>query len=154
VRWGDCDNANCGRLYDECFREDCPERQADPMRVLICGSRSWSDVHVIAAIMANLPDGTVVIHGGAQGADMIANDIAETMGLQIMEFKITKKDWKQYGKGAGPMRNSMMLGQGNPDSVIAFRMPGHSPGTDDMIRQAEAAGVPVQIVSAPVNDVP
>lgn len=103
--------------------------------------------------MANLPDGTVVIHGGAQGADMIAGEIAETMGLEIMEFKITKADWKKHGKAAGPMRNSMMLGQGNPDSVIAFRMPGYSPGTDDMIRQAEAAGVPVQIVSPPI-DVP
>jgi hypothetical protein len=39
-----------------------------------------------------------------------------------------------------------MLDEGRPDRVIAFRMPGVSRGTDDMIRRARAAGIPVEVI--------
>ena len=39
-----------------------------------------------------------------------------------------------------------MLTEGKPDRVIAFRMPGESRGTDDMVRRARAAGIPVEVV--------
>lgn len=42
---------------------------------------------------------------------------------------------------AGPIRNQHMLDIGKPDVVLAF--PGGR-GTEDMIRRAEKAGVPVK----------
>ena len=49
-------------------------------------------------------------------------------------------DWKQYGRGAGPIRNREMLQYSEPDIVVAF--PGGA-GTADMIRAARTAGYPV-----------
>lgn len=52
------------------------------------------------------------------------------------------------GRRAGPLRSRQMLA-GGVDAVYAFRLPGSSPGTDDMIRIARAARVPVKIVTSP-----
>lgn len=50
-------------------------------------------------------------------------------------------DWEKHGRAAGPIRNEKMLIVGTPDMVLAF--PGGR-GTADMIRKAEAAGLPVR----------
>jgi len=49
-------------------------------------------------------------------------------------------DWETHGRAAGPIRNEKML-TWKPDLVVAF--PG-GVGTADLVRRAEAAGVPVQ----------
>src|SRR5215217_4097649 len=114
------------------------------MRVLICGSRNWFDTAAIIRCLRALPEGSTVIHGAAAGADRIAAYYAEALHLDTVAFPA---DWGRYGRAAGPKRNQQMLDEGRPEQVIAFRRKGPSPGTDDMIRRAQAAGVPVEIVN-------
>lgn len=82
-----------------------------------------------------------IIHGGARGADEGANDWA---GSEHVPARAFHADWRKHGNAAGPIRNQRMIDEGKPDIVIAF--PGGR-GTADMVRLAEAAGIPVIHVS-------
>ena len=78
------------------------------MRVLICGDRHWVDQIKIRKRLISLclPPDSIIIHGGARGADLIAGKEAKKLGIRVMEFKA---DWERYGKAAGPIRNKQML---------------------------------------------
>lgn len=116
-------------------------------RVIVCGSRHWRNVELIAAYLTTLsrdhPD-LVVIHGGARGADTIAGALAEGADIPV---EIYPAAWDQHGRAAGPRRNREMLAAG-VDEVLAFRVTplAPSPGTDHMVRIARDAGVPVRVV--------
>lgn len=112
-------------------------------RVLICGSRRYRYASVIAHVVKELPSGTVVIHGGAPGADSLADLYAHENGLAREAYPA---DWEKYGRGAGPVRNKQMLDEGQPTEVIAFVAdPTNSPGTANMVLQALARGLPVSV---------
>jgi len=116
------------------------------MNLLICGSRTWRDearIHSILDERTQLVVPDLVINGGAHGADRIAAAWAKKRGIPVRYFK---PDWDRLGGYAGLERNNRMLVEGKPDLVIAFRMPGDSRGTDHMVRIAEKAGVPVEVV--------
>ncbi len=114
-------------------------------RVLICGSRTYKNARAIAKAIAQLPTGTVVIHGGAAGADSLADLYARQNGLTPEPYPA---DWDKYGKGAGVVRNKQMLDEGQPTEVVAFvRDPSSSPGTANMVLQALARGVPVEVLT-------
>lgn len=110
------------------------------MRVLVCGSRDWSRLAKIAARMNALPDGSIVMHGGARGADRIAANYAEGLGLGVEEYRA---DWQRHGRKAGIVRNLDML-DAKPDLVIAF-WDGGSRGTRHTIEEAERRGIPVEV---------
>ena len=111
------------------------------MRLLVCGSRNFTDKETIAERMRwMLNPGDVVIHGGARGADSIAGEVAAKMGLEVIVYKA---NWERDGRSAGPIRNDLMLKDGKPDAVLAFFNPGTSRGTQDMVSRARRAGVPV-----------
>ena len=121
------------------------------MKVLICGSRGWSDPLPIDLILAGLDvrsegktERLTVIHGGARGADQLAGRLARGWNADVIE---EPADWEQHGKAAGPIRNSLMLEKYDPDVVIAFRSTGKSNGTDDMIRKAKLAGKPTYVIT-------
>jgi len=112
------------------------------MRVLVCGDREWTD---LAAILRELKHhrATVVIHGGARGADTLAGEAARQMKIPVEMFPA---QWNLYGKSAGPIRNKQMLVEGEPDLVLAFHSDlMSSRGTRDMVRRADRAGVPFLI---------
>lgn len=125
------------------------------MRVLVCGSRHWTDGDIIDVITSGLaaefngPDKLVLVHGAAPGADSLAADSAALDGTEILPFPA---DWKNDGRyAAGPKRNQRMLDEAFPQMVIAFK-DGLRPaldkgGTEDMVRRAKAAGIPVYVVS-------
>lgn len=115
------------------------------MRVVVCGSRAWTDRGRILARLRELPADTLVITGGASGADRLAEDCAGELLLDRRTYSVSRDEWEKHGKAAGPMRNQRMIDSG-PDLVIAFRVPGRSRGTDDCVRRARAAGVPVEVV--------
>src|SRR3990167_8220903 len=79
---------------------------------------------------------TLLIEGGAAGADRLAREWAESLGILV---ETVPAEWDKWGKAAGAIRNRVML-QKAPDLVIAFA---GCRGTADMMRQARAAGVPV-----------
>jgi hypothetical protein len=117
------------------------------MRVLVCGGREYQDYLRFARAMCALRDELgpfeAVIHGGAQGADWCAHLWANSPTGEISEI-VFKADWATHGCKAGPIRNQQMLDEGKPDLVVAF--PGGR-GTDDMVRRAEKAGVPVKRIT-------
>ena len=112
------------------------------MRVLVCGSRDWTDEVVVERALNGL-NLSVLIHGAARGADMLANDIVS----RWVEAAIDSypANWKKHGKAAGPIRNQQMLDEGKPDLVLAF-WKNKSRGTADMIRRARKAGVAVRVI--------
>jgi hypothetical protein len=121
-------------------------------RVLVCGSRDWTDQGPIYAVLDGydhdpLEFGVTVINGGAPGADSIAKRWAE---LNKVPCITCMADWKGQGKAAGPIRNGKMLGL-HPDVVWAFvtKPLDESRGTADMVRRARAVGTPTYVVSRP-----
>lgn len=125
------------------------------LRVVVCGSRTWKDSGPIRHALEQLPDDTIVMHGGQVstdfrtglhfGADFIADVVAKELGLGRLVFRA---EWERYGPKAGPLRNQKMLCEGQPHLVYAFRVPGISRGTDDCARRAERMGIPVIRVEA------
>jgi hypothetical protein len=122
------------------------------MILLVCGGRDYNDVataHRILSATHALKPITLLIHGAARGADNIAADWAHANGVQTQPFPAR---WDRYGKKAGPMRNTQMLIEGKPDSVLAF--PG-GVGTANMIKQATQRGLSVVMVLAePIQALP
>jgi len=106
-------------------------------RVLVCGSRNFTDAALLEACLDEIPRITAIIEGGAVGADRLARHFARLRGVTVETFPA---EWATHGLAAGPIRNKRMLVEGKPDLVVAF--PG-GPGAADMVRQARAAGVKV-----------
>ncbi len=110
------------------------------MRVLVCGSRHYSDrAHVYAVLDGVHREApvTLVIHGACHlgGADILAEDWAKSRCVPYLGVPADKTRWPQ----AGPERNAKMLDY-KPDRVIAF--PGQS-GTANMIALATGRRIPV-----------
>jgi hypothetical protein len=113
------------------------------MRVLIYGSRTWTDPAPIKAFIDSLPEDAAIIHGAARGADSLAGELAQARGLVVYEFPA---DWKTHGRAAGPIRNRQMIEEGRPDMAVGFRMPGESSGTDNMTRQLAAHNIDTVLI--------
>jgi hypothetical protein len=116
------------------------------MRVLVCGARDYTDASTLWGALDTIRreahhDTMVVIQGGAHGADQIAREWCRSRHVPYDNYPA---DWDKHGKSAGPIRNQRMIDQGKPDLVVAF--PGGR-GTADMVRRAQAAGVPVKKIA-------
>lgn len=116
------------------------------MKVLVCGSRTWSDADAVRERLLELPPESVVIHGGARGADVMAATTATALGLSEQAFL---PDWRRLGKRAGIVRNLEMLDEA-PDLVIAF-WDGDSIGTKHTIDEAKRRGIPVELIAERVG---
>lgn len=115
-------------------------------RLLICGSRTWTDRAAIdQQIRLTRDELEVVIEGEAPGADRLARDVAKAYGVPVLPFPA---DWKAHGRRAGILRNLAMLREGRPTEVIAFTDDFANPrsGTRHMCWIAVEAGVPVTLV--------
>jgi hypothetical protein len=114
------------------------------MRILVCGDRNWTDYEMVLSALVELRP-TVVIEGGARGADACAKLAAGLLGIDTLSFPA---DWKTLGKAAGPIRNQRMLDVGKPDLVVAFHDDlGRSKGTNDMLARAERANIPTRLIN-------
>lgn len=114
------------------------------MRVLICGDRNWTSVESILTQIEHYQP-SVVIEGEARGADTIAREVANHLGIPVLAFPA---DWETYGRAAGPIRNAQMLKEGRPDLVLAFHENiEQSKGTKNMITIAEKAGIPTKVIT-------
>jgi hypothetical protein len=114
-------------------------------RVLVCGSRHWSDYSaIVEAITALEPMPSLIIHGGATGADSLAGTAAHYLSIPVQVFKAP---WVEHGRAAGFIRNRFMLIEGRPDLILAFASPclAESKGTAHMVALARKAGIPVQL---------
>ena len=110
-------------------------------RVIVCGSRRWRDRERISNRLFELPVTSVIVHGNAAGADRIAHQEAQKLGLLVEPHPA---DWERHGKAAGVIRNQEMAALG-ADLCIAF-WDGSSVGTQHMMTAAAALGISVEVI--------
>lgn len=104
-------------------------------RILITGSRDWTDRWVIwNALLDHAEWSDVLVHGAAPGAD----SMAEAMWGNT---EAHPADWTRYGKRAGYVRNQEMVDAG-ADVCLAF-IKDNSRGASMCAALAEKAGIPV-----------
>ena len=98
-----------------------------PYRLLITGSRDWSDEEAVRfeiAGMTMLHPGLVIVHGACpKGADLFAAKAAADIGVRQEPHPA---DWQRDGKRAGFIRNQAMVDLG-ADVCLAFVMPCSNP---------------------------
>lgn len=119
------------------------------MRVLVTGSREWSDRDVVRDALTQAlttcadPVFTVVHGANPRGADRWADEWARNHTSTGFAVERHPADWSM-GKQAGHWRNQHMVNLG-ADLCLAFFQPGATNrGTADCVRRAEAAGIPVR----------
>ena len=116
----------------------------------MCGGRGYNDHARVFEVLDSIGP-SVVIHGGAPGADAIAGKWAKSRGA---ECEVFPADWLRYGRSAGPIRNRKMIMDGKPDLVVA--LPGGR-GTQNMLAVARKVGcrilvIPEQAIDGQVGD--
>lgn len=129
------------------------------MKILVTGGRNFYGVEASATayfcLLAIYERFGIskMIHGGAKGADTLANFWANSMRIPIARYSpdwddVSKPgsvirrhaDGRKYNAAAGNWRNQEMLEKEKPDLVLA--LPGGR-GTADMINRSKEANVPV-----------
>lgn len=127
-------------------------------RILITGSRDWTDRAAIHRAIANeaMMGSIVVVHGHCpSGADAIADEWVGVTGVYVERYpadwerscdsscyhRPRFKNGKPYCPMAGHLRNQQMVDRG-ADVCYAFPLP-DSRGTKDCIRRAKKAGIKV-----------
>jgi len=138
------------------------------LRVLVTGSRSWSDAEVIGGALLDCwhdavqlgADGITVVHGDAPGADSIADLWAiGYRGLGVLREPVPadwsacapecrpghrrrRRDGSGYCPTAGLRRNQLMVDRGAAVCIGFWRAPGA--GTLDCMARAARAGIRVR----------
>lgn len=104
-----------------------------PMKIAIIGSRSFNDSAMMKEFIAESIDVSkvsLVVSGGALGADTLGERFAEEHNIEKL---IYKPDWKKHGRAAGFIRNEQIIKAA--DVVFAF-WDGRSKGTADSISKS------------------
>lgn len=118
------------------------------MRILVTGSREWTDRNLIARtiqryLSATLPriyenglpmrDTTdvVVVHGAARGADLLVEAYCNGCEppIKTEPHPVTREMWQEHPRVAGYMRNAHMVAMG-ADVCLAFILPCRKPDCD------------------------
>jgi hypothetical protein len=127
--------------------------------VLVSGSRDWDDAVLLFEELSRITDEyrsqvlhesyapILVLEGDSGRADLWADAWAQLGLHEVERFPAQWRENGVYNPQAGFERNSAMLAR-IPDVVIAFQK-NKSRGTQDTIDKARAAGIPVEVISAP-----
>ena len=109
------------------------------MRLMVCGSRSWKYRSLVRGWLIHFHP-TVVIHGGAEGADSVAEEVARELGIltDVRRPDLSRPSPQRYHE-----RNDRMLDE--CDFVLAF-WDGKSPGTKSVIDKAKRRKIPHKVV--------
>ena len=110
------------------------------MKVAIVGSRDYPRLDQVRRYVKLLPEGTVVVSGGALGVDSCAAEEALRHDLATEEFL---PEWDRLGRGAGFIRNADIVDAA--DLVVAF-WDGKSRGTKNTIDLVRKASKPFVVV--------
>jgi len=115
-------------------------------RVIVCGSRGWTDREKIADRLFDLPVTSTLVHGDAKGADRIAHQEGQKLGLLVEPHPYRLFISPSVSAKRAPLiRNEYMASLG-ADLCIAF-WDGRSRGTADMVDRAEAHGIQLELVT-------
>jgi hypothetical protein len=122
------------------------------MRVLITGSRTWSDYGEIQYRLEKLNEdlnnqsqkGFTLVSGACpDGADRMAETIAAYLGWTV---ELHPADWERLGRKAGFVRNAEMVRTG-ADICLAFIHNG-SRGASMTAELAQKSGIPTEVYKA------
>ena len=113
-------NINSASLKSNSSSSSSSESSSECYRVVITGSRSWTDYRTIYQALLKLKNRTSlpveVIQGCARGADQLAERAAVELNLSCIPYPA---DWNRYGKRAGVLRNLAMLST-QPQLILGF----------------------------------
>lgn len=124
------------------------------MRVIIAGSRDMQDYEIVRRTMGTILKGkdrkkVLIISGGCpNGADALGELFAKRNGFTLKRFPA---EWARYGKSAGPRRNAEMAAyaaEESEDALLVAFWDGKSPGTRNMIGEAQKAGLWIRAFNA------
>ena len=101
------------------------------MKVAVIGSRSFSNYDLLKKTLDEIAGIKIIISGGAAGADTLAEQWAKENNVETV---IYKPDWAKYGRGAGIVRNRLIIE--DCDNCIAF-WDGVSKGTQNSIEMCK-----------------
>lgn len=117
------------------------------MKLMVTGSRNWNDY---STLMEELDQwkrlATELLHGGAGGADQMADRWAKENGVAV---RMLEPDYAKHKAAAPHVRNTELVKQA--DGVLAF-WDGQSKGTASTIAKARHAGKLLRIVFPPRRD--
>lgn len=126
------------------------------MRVLVTGSRNWTNRQVVSAAMAALsafapPPAIVIFHGGAKGADAIADEAALHYGYAVEPpWRPVYHRYPEDRRWEAPLDRNTEMVDSQPDLVLAFMLGTPTQGgTLDTVTKAKARGIPVIICNWP-----
>ena len=116
------------------------------MKLAIVGSRHYNNYeefkqYVLLAIKEWDKNVDLIISGGADGVDSLAERFASEHGIPTLIFK---PEWSKYGRAAGPIRNLLIISSST--HVIAFPAT-TSTGTYDSIKQAQTQKKTLKIIN-------
>ncbi len=114
------------------------------MRVIVCGSRKWTDREAIADRLFELPPGSTIVHGAAPGADEIAHQEAQKLGHIVEPYPYRDFISPTVSPKRAPLERNKYMASLGADLCIAF-WDGRSTGTQHMVDQAEAAGIELDL---------
>lgn len=119
------------------------------MEIIVTGGRDYEDKARVFQVLDDLiVRPTLIIQGGATGADSLAKLWAQTRNVPWKTYfadwnwKTYFADWKAYGPSAGPRRNKIMLLAHPGAKVLVF--PGDR-GTKNCRETAESLGYDVEV---------
>lgn len=121
------------------------------MKIIVTGARRLADLDLVhtslKAVVSSLSSGeghpllrdteVTIIHGGATGADELADQVAKAYGWAVVKFLPDRSK----GKRGYYLRNKQMVDFG-ADVCVAFPV-GESKGTRMTMALARQAGIPV-----------
>ncbi len=112
------------------------------MRVAVVGSRSFPDLDLVREYVRSLPEGAIIVTGGARGVDKTAEEEAQKRGLIVEVYPAAWRKFGRYDPTAGFERNGTIVERA--DRLVAFHHE-DSRGTADSIAKARARGIPVAV---------
>lgn len=117
------------------------------MRVLVAGSRNFTDTQLMYMVLADLLGPTygpqhTIVQGFARGADRIAYEWGKSYRCKVESYL---PKWDIHGKSAGYVRNKKMVDDGADICLIFYGPSGETRGTKHTEMLARAAGIPVKL---------
>lgn len=120
------------------------------MRVAVIGSREYPFWNLVIEFVSWIPDGSVVVSGGARGVDTVAVKAAKKRGLET--HVITPDQFVEAGmKRNQALRERNRVIVGSADVVVAFMIESTS-GTCHALDCAMKMGKPWIIISDRLPD--
>lgn len=122
-----------------------------PPRLMITGSRTWTDRTAIRDALREWWDSTgrnpeaVLVSGACpNGADRICEELWEHNGLPVERHPANWRPGGVYNRRAGYDRNEAMADTG-PDYILGFRH-NKSGGTTHAFTYAQSKGIPGKLI--------